>query len=111
MAFTYHELKGKTIQELRDIAKDVRHDAVQGYSQLNKEHLLPALCRALGVDMHEHHDVKGIDKAAIKAKMRELKHERDAAAAAHDSDRLKVVRRQIHGLNRQIRAHTLYSQS
>ena len=27
MAHTYHELKGKMIQELRDIAKDVQHDA------------------------------------------------------------------------------------
>jgi hypothetical protein len=105
MAYTYHELKGKTVQELRDIAKDVQHDAVQGYSQLNKEHLLPALCRALGVDIHEHHEVKGIDKPAIKAKMRELREERSAALEAHDSDRLKVARRKLHRLNRQIRAH------
>jgi hypothetical protein len=105
MALTYHELKEKTIQELRDIAKDVPHEAVQGFSQMNKEHLLPALCRALGVDLHEHHIVKGIDKAAIKAKMRELKLERDAALEGHESDRLKAVRRQLHQLNRQIRAH------
>ena len=105
MAFTYGELKGKTIQELRDIAKDIHHDAVQGFSQMNKEHLLPALCRALGIDIHEHHDVKGIDKAGIKAMMRELKHARDAAFEAHDSEHLKAVRRQLHRLNRQIRAH------
>src|SRR3954466_7982832 len=49
MAYTYHELKEKTIQDLRDIAKGVENqEAVQGYSQLNKEHLLPALCKALG---------------------------------------------------------------
>jgi hypothetical protein len=106
MAFTYHELKGKTIQELRDIAKDVKHDAVQGFSQMNKEHLLPALCRALGVDLHEHHEVKGIDKAGIKAAMRELKGERDAALESRDSERLKIARRKLHRLNRQIRAHT-----
>ena len=106
MAYTYHELKGKTIQELRDIARSVeQHEAVQGYSQMNKDHLLPALCRALGIDAHEHHDVKGIDKPAIKAKMRALKKERDAAVEAHDHAALKSVRRQIHRLNRQIRAH------
>ena len=105
MAFTHHELKEKTIQELREIAKDIQHDAVQGYSQMNKEHLLPALCRALGIDIHEHHDVKGIDKAAIKAKMHEVKRQRDAALEAHDADRLRALRRQIHRLNRQIRAH------
>lgn len=105
MAFTYNELKEKTIKELRDIAKDVQHDAVRGFSQMNKEHLLPSLCRALGIDLHEHHDVKEIDKTAIKLKIRELKQRRDAALEARDSDALKMVRRQIHRLNRQIRAH------
>ena len=105
MAYTYEELKGKTVQELRDIAKDVQHDAVQGFSQLNKEHLLPALCKALGIDTFEHHHVEGIDKVGIKAKMRELRTKRDAALEAHDHDTLKSIRRQIHRLNRQIRAH------
>jgi hypothetical protein len=106
MAYTFHELKGKTIQELREIAKGVENqDAVQGYSQMNKDHLLPALCRALGIDIHEHHAVVGIDKPAIKAKMRELKMQREAALEAHDHETLKSVRRQIHRLNRQIRAH------
>ena len=106
MAYTYHELKEKTIQELREIAKTVeQHDAVQGYSQLNKDHLLPALCKALGIDTKEHHVVVGIDKAAIKAKMVELKKARAAAIAAHDADTLRVVRRTYHSLNRQIRAH------
>lgn len=105
MAYTYRELKEKTIQELREIAKDVQHDAVQGFSQMNKEHLLPSLCKALGVDMHEHHTVKGIDKPAIKAKMRELKKKRDTALEAQDHEALRGLRRQIHRLNRQIRAH------
>ena len=90
---------------MRDIAKDVQHDAVQGHSQMNKDHLLPALCKALGIEMHEHQDMKGIDKAAIKAKMRELKSRRSAALEAHDHNTLKSLRRQIHRLNRQIRAH------
>src|SRR5438093_13508386 len=106
MAYTYHELKEKTIQDLREIAKTVeQHEAVQGYSQLNKDHLLPALCKALHIDTHEHHAVVGIDKPAIKAKMKALKSKRDAALEAHDRDALKSLRRQIHRLNRQIRAH------
>jgi DNA-binding IclR family transcriptional regulator len=105
MAYTYHELKEKTVQELREIAKEVQHDAVQGYSQMNKEHLLPALCKALGIDAHEHHLATGIDKPAIKARMRELRKQRDQAAEAHNGDALKSIRRQIHRLNRQIRAH------
>ena len=105
MAYTYHELKTKTIQELRDIAKDVHHDAVQGFSQMNKDHLLPALCKALGIDAHEHGAAVGIDKPAIKALMRELKQKRGAAVEAHDGATLKAVRRQIHSLNRDIRRH------
>lgn len=106
MAYTYEELKGKTVQELRDIAKDVHHDAVQGFSQMNKDHLLPALCHTLGIDMHEHHQVSGIDKVALKTRMRDLKKQREAALGAHDSERLRNIRRHIHRLNRQIRAHT-----
>ena len=105
MAFTYHELKSKTIQDLREIAKDVQHEAVQGFSQMNKEHLLPALCKALGIEAHEHHTVSGIDKPALKAKMRELKAKKQEAVGARDHKRLKQLRRQIHALNRQIRAH------
>ena len=105
MTYTFHELKQKTIQDLREIAKDVKHEAVQGFSQMNKDHLLPALCKALGIDTHERHVVVGIDKAEVKAKMRELHKRRDAAREAHDHQLLKSLRRQIHGLNRQIRAH------
>jgi hypothetical protein len=105
MAHTYEELRHKTVEELREIAKGLNDDAVKGHSQMNKEHLLPALCKALGIDTHVHHHVAGIDKAAIKAKMRELRKERDAALEARDPDRLRSVRRQLHHYNRQIRAH------
>jgi hypothetical protein len=105
VAYTYQELKGKTVQELRDIAKDVQHDAVKGALQMNKDHLLPALCGALGIEMREHHHVIGIDKPAIKAKMHQLKIAREAALVAHDGARLKGIRRHLHRLNRQIRAH------
>lgn len=105
MAYTYEELKEKTIAELREIAKGVESEHVQGYSQMNKEHLLPALCQALGIDVHEHHTVTGIDKPGIKAKIRELKKRRAAAVEAHDHTELKSLRRQIHHYNRQIRAH------
>jgi hypothetical protein len=106
MAFTYEELKHKTVAELREIAKDIEHDAVQGYTQLNKEHLLVAISKALGLK-HEHHDVVGVDKASIKARMRELKTKREAALAAHDHAQLKVVRRTLHRLKRRIHKATV----
>jgi hypothetical protein len=106
VAYTYHELKEKTIQDLREIAKTAEaHEAVQGFSQMNKDHLLPALCKALGIDAHEHHAAVGIDKPAIKAKMAELRKARMAAIEAHDGEKLRAVRRHYHRLNRQIRAH------
>jgi len=106
MAFTYEELKHKTVAELREIAKDIEHEAVQGYTQLNKEHLLVAISKALGLK-HEHHDVVGVDKASIKARMRELKTKREAALAAHDHAQLKVVRRTLHRLKRRIHKATV----
>jgi DNA-binding IclR family transcriptional regulator len=107
MAYTHNELKHKTLAELRDIAKDIEHEAVQGYTQLNKEHLVVAICTALGIEMHEHHEVVGIDKAAIKVRIKEIKKRRDAAIAAHDHKQLKVARRSIHRLKRQIHKATV----
>jgi hypothetical protein len=105
VAPTYEELKRKTLAELREIAQSSQHEAVQGYSQMNKDHLLPALCKALGIDTHEHHLVVGIDKAGIKAKIRELKRQREAFLASSDHTQLKDVRRHIHRLNHQLRSH------
>ncbi|MBI2835890.1 MAG: hypothetical protein HYX76_15835 [Acidobacteria bacterium] len=105
MAVTYEELRQKTLAELREMAKGIDHEAVKGYSQLHKEGLLPALCQALGIDAREHHVVVGIDKAGLKARMRALRAERDKAIEVHDAERLKHVRRQLHHLNHQIRAH------
>jgi len=106
MAYSYEELKKKTVAELRDIAAGIQHDAVQGHTQMHKADLLAALCKALNLDMHEHHLAKGIDKTAIKAQIRLTKTRRDEALAAHDDARLKQVRREIHSLKRQLRRAT-----
>jgi len=104
--YTYEQLKHKTVVELRDIAKGIDHDAVKGYTQLNKEHLLVAISKALGIK-HEHHDVVGVDKASIKAQIRQLKKKREDALSAHDHGQLKVVRRTIHRLKRRIHKATV----
>lgn len=103
--YTYQELKKKTVADLREIAKGLDHEAVQGYTQLNKDHLLPALCSALGIDTHEHHVVGQFDKDAVKARIRGLRAERAAALEARDHAKLKAVRRHVHRLNHQVRAH------
>ena len=105
MAHTYEELKHKTLAELRDLAKDLDHEAVKGFTQMNKDHLLPALCQALHIDAHAHHHAVGTEKAGLKAKLRQLKAERDEAIETGDRARLKAIRRQRHSITRQIRQH------
>jgi hypothetical protein len=106
MSHTFDELKHKTVVQLREIAKaeEVNHESLKGYTQLNKDHLITALCKALSIPMHAHHEARGIDKSAFKAKIRELKKQRDEAIAAHDHAKLKIVRRSIHAYKHRIRA-------
>ena len=107
MAHTYEELHAMTVAQLREVAEGIEHEAVHGYSTMHKEDLLPALCEALGIEAHEHHEVVGIDKDAVKAKIRELKSQRAALIEAKDSKQLKRVRRKIRGLKRKIRKATV----
>ena len=95
---TYEELKHKTVAQLREIAAGIEHDAVKGHTQLNKEHLITAICKALNIDTFIHHHATGIDTSAVKSKIKELKKQRNAALAAHDHEQLKAVRREIHSL-------------
>ena len=104
MTHTYEELKKKTVAELRDLAKGLHHDAVQGYTQMNKDHLLPAVCKALGIDAHEHHAAVAAEKTTIKTKMREIKAACEIAAAEGDHQALHRLRRQYHQLNHSLRA-------
>ncbi len=105
--YNYEELKHKTVAELRQIAKDLDHKATKDYTQLNKEDLMQAVCKALGVDTLEHPQemMSGFDKANAKAKIRALKSERQTALEAHDYAKLKSVRRHLHRLNHRIRIH------
>lgn len=101
--YTYEELKKKTVDELRQISAGIENEAVKGHSQMNKEHLLVALCQALKIDLRGHRHVVGIDKTPVKAKIRLYKKKRDEAIAAHDHAALKLARHQRHRLNRKIR--------
>ncbi len=107
MAHTYEELHQKTVAEMRAIAKGMDHEPLRGYTTMHKEQLLLALCTALGLEAHEHHEVVGVDKTKIKQQIRQLKVERDAALEAHDSKELKVIRRRIHRLKRKIHKATV----
>ena len=104
MEHTFEELKKKRVAELRDIAKELDHEAVKGYTQLNKEHLLAAVCAALGIDMHEHHVVRDSHKPGMKAEIRHLRELRDKAAASKDHDTLRMAQKKIRKLKRTLRS-------
>jgi hypothetical protein len=103
MAYTFEQLSAMTVTQLRDIAKDVQHDAVHGFSTMHKEKLVPALCHALGIEDHAHHHVVGIDKGSIKAQIRALKQKRDTAIQSKNAAELKDARRHIKTLKKALR--------
>jgi hypothetical protein len=104
---SFHELKEKNVHELREIAKGIQHEAVQGYTQLNKDHLLAAIAKALNLPTHEHHAVGEFDKLGTKARMRSLRKQRDEALEGGDKTTIHEIRRQLHKLNHQVRSHTV----
>jgi hypothetical protein len=103
MAHTFEELKGMTVAQLRDIAKDVQDEALQGFMTMHKDHLLPALCKALKIEGHARHVAKLAGKSKVKAQIRDLKKQRDAALAAHDVKKLAPLRPLLHALRRKLR--------
>ncbi len=105
---TFEELKHKTIGELREMAAGMPQEALKGHTQMNKEHLLKAICQALHIDMHAHHEVVGVNKADIKAQIRQLKKRRDELVEAGDAAAdLHTVRRRIHHLKRELHKATV----
>ncbi len=107
MAHTFEELKKMTVAQLKEIAKGIEHDAVKGHSTMHKEKLLLALCTALGIDAHEHHEAEGLDLVKVKAQFKKLRARRDAALKAKDAKQLKLVRRERHRLKRVLRKATV----
>ncbi len=90
---TFEELKHMTVTGLREIAAGLPNEALKGHTQMNKDHLLKAICHALKIDMHAHHEVVGVNKVDIKAQIRELKKKRDELIEAGDHEGLHMVRR------------------
>jgi len=102
MDYTYHDLKKMKVAELRDIAAGIDHEAVQGSTQMNKEHVLKAICTALGIDMFEHHVSHDSHKTEIKTQIKALKVKRDEAVAEKNKAEVKIIRRKIHRLKRKL---------
>jgi len=105
MPYTYEQLSKMNVTELRTIADGIEHEATKGHSTMHKDKLLPALCTALGIEAHAHHQVVGVDKAKIKAEIRQMKIKRAEAIQKKDYAELHAVREKIHHLKRFLRKH------
>jgi hypothetical protein len=104
--YTYKDLKAMKLSELREVAAGLDEE-VKGYTQMNKEHLLQTICQALHIELHEHHEVVGVDKASIKAQIRKLKKDRDKTLESKDKKKLINIRKKIKVLKNTLRRATV----
>jgi hypothetical protein len=100
--YTYEQLHGMTVVQLRELVPSLpNQEALEGYSSMHKEHLLPLMCKVLGI--HVHAAAAGTEKSQMKAKIHQLRAKRDEATAAGKGDQLPAIRQQIHVLKRKLR--------
>jgi hypothetical protein len=103
MAYTYDQLSKMNVTELRKIADGIEQEAVHGHITMHKEKLLPALCKALNIEIHAHHTAVGINKVSMKSEIRSWKKKRAEALANKDYAKLSEVRQHIHDLKVRLR--------
>jgi hypothetical protein len=96
----WHELEKMKVDDLRALAKE--KTSLEGLSGLHKAELVAKLAEALGIPQ-PHKVVEGVDKGALKARIRELKGRRQQALDARDRAELARVRREIHRLKGRLR--------
>ncbi len=100
--YTYDQLKNMTVVQLREIVPTLpNQEALEGYSSMHKDHLLPLMCKVLGI--HIHAAAAGSEKTRMKTMIHRLQHKRDELTAAGKGDQLPAVRQQIHVLKRKLR--------
>ena len=105
--YSYHDLRSMTVAQLREICTGIDHPAIEGVTQMRKADVILKMCEALGIETHEHHDVVGLDKAAVKAKIAEWRVQRAAALESGNHAQLKFARTKIRRLKRKIRRATV----
>jgi hypothetical protein len=103
MAYTFEQLSGMNVTDLRKIADGIDHEAVHGHLTMHKEKLLPAICKALNIETHAHHKAVGVNKATMKLEIRSWKKKRAEAVASKDYVKLSEIRQHIHELKVKLR--------
>jgi hypothetical protein len=97
----WQELNKNRVVDLRELMKEHLPE-VTGITQMKKEQLIELLADKLGIERPTK-KVVGIDKAAVKARIKEIKALRQSALEANDHAALKKHRRAIHRLKRKLR--------
>ncbi len=95
----YHELEKTTVVHLREMAQEFE---VKGTGGMNKQALIDLLCEKKGIEK-PHKVAHGIGKAKVKAKLHELKAQRDQAREAKDKLQVARLRRRMHRLRHKLR--------
>ena len=98
------DLEKMTVVKLREEAH--KFEDVKDALGMNKEQLIDLLCKKHGIHRPEK-KVVGIDKAALKARIRALKARRAKALADHDPGKLADIRMRIKRYRRQIKSHVI----
>ncbi len=98
------DLEKMTVGKLRE--ELAKFEDVKGVSGMKKAQLIDTLCQKLDIHQPEK-TVVGIDKPTIKARIRNLKAEREKAMAANDYKALDDIRRRIKTYRRSIKKHTV----
>jgi hypothetical protein len=96
----WHELHKKKVTQLRGMAQE---QGVTGTSGMNKDALVELLAEKLGIERPHLVVTDASAKLELKAKIKALKVEREAARAAGNHDELKRLRRTIHRKKRTLR--------
>ena len=99
----WRDLEKMTVLKLREEA--LKFPQIEGVHGKNKEQLMDEIAKALGIERPHSHFTENIvhTKADLKAKIQELKTERDKLLEAHDHKKLHDVRREMHELKHTIR--------
>jgi hypothetical protein len=99
----WKDLEKMTVLKLREEA--LKFPQIEGVHGKNKEQLMDEIATVLGIEKPHVRFTETIvhTKSDLKAKIDELKVERDKLLQAHDHKRLHDVRREMHELKHEIR--------
>jgi len=98
----YHDLQKTRVTDLREMIKENFPD-ILGVVGLKKEEMVNMLADKLGIEKPHKHVAAGLGKRAIKAEIRELKVQREAAKEERNTEDILKFRRLIHRNKRKLR--------